>query len=308
MKRFRILLKSAFFLALFYFYCLDLAGAYPLTQNIYKLREGEVESTLTIKKMTLHNEQLKECLKIGVGLVSSVSLFLDVGMLQYYDNADLSKNTISDTSLLLIYHCGSIVEKIPMGLLIELGFGTGPYSMENPQMYPTELGFSTLSAGLYTGYLSEYFHFIVNIFYTMMPQDNSSIYDGITFNFADKETWKMFFGLNPLKEQSMLYYKKFNNDILHIALTLSSQIMYPFVFYLSAESGNRINRKSQKGRGDYPVLFKGYNDTRFLVIAVGSRFFFNEKTYLGIGYLYNCMRDYDYSLKYGYSLEVSSLW
>ena len=304
-----IQIKSAILMALFYVIFIhgNTIVSAPLTPSIYTVNEGMVEGSVSTDYVSAHSSFMKEKIVLNLGVMPKTNLRFTAGWLQIIDNNSLSSSTIGDSSIGIWHSFGSLFNNFILGYYIDIGLATGQNAFNDETKYPTESGFSTVSWGLVGAYTVHNVTFIMAGKYELMPEDSSSVFDGLTFNVADSNTWKRFFGLNPFSKDAMLYYKKFKNDIIAFSLTALYN-GYPVILYMSLSSGNRLNNRPVYGDHNLPILYKGYNDTIFMVVASGARYFFNEKTYFGAFLMYNIIRDYSYAVKYSLGIEVSSLW
>jgi len=302
-------ITSAIIMALFVFVVTiahNQATCRPLTASMYTVDEGSIEGYAGIGLIQTKSAYTKECLNMNTGILPGTDIRFSASMLQG-NIYELSNNTMGDCSIGIWHSFGLIFNTISSGMLIEVGLPTAPDAYYNETTFPTESGFTTFALSFVAAYNNNLITMIFSVCYTLIPQSGESVFEGLSFNVSRSSTWSSLFGLNPFKKGSMIYYKKLSNDIVSFSSTAVYD-MYPVMPYMSFCFGDRINNSPVYGEHGLPVLYKGYNDTLFLVTSWGIRYFFSEKTYIGAGLLYNVLRDYDYSLQYEIGIEASSVW
>lgn len=302
-------ITSAIFLALFVFIVTiahNQALGRPLTPSLYTVDEGSIEGYVGIDLIQTKLAYTKEYLNLNTGVLPVTNIRFSASMLQ--DNIhELSNNTIGDCSIGIWHSFGLIFNTVSSGMLIEVGLPTAPDAYYTETTFPTESGFTTLALRFVAAYTNNSITMIFSGCYMLIPESGESVFEGLSFNVLRFSTWSSLFGLNPFKKDTMLYYKKLSNDIVSFSSTAVYN-MYPVMPYLSFSFGDRINNTPVYGEHGLPVLYKGYNDTIFLVSSLGIRFFFSEKNYIGTGLVYNILRNYDYCLQYAIGIEASSVW
>jgi len=302
-------ITSAIIVALFVFIVTiahNQASGRPLTPSMYTVDEGSIEGYAGIDLIQTKSAYTKECLNMNTGILPGIDIRFSASMLQGNIH-ELSNNTMGDCSIGIWHSFGLIFNTVSSGMVIEVGLPTAPDAYYNETTFPTESGFTTCAVSFVAAYNNNSTTMIFSGSYTLMPQPGQSVFEGLSFNVSRSSTWSSLFGFNPFKKGSMLYYKKLSNDIMSFSLTAVYD-MYPVMPSLSFYFGDRINNSPVYGEHGLPVLYKGYNDTLFLVTSLGIRYFFSEKTYIGTKLLYNVLRDYDYSLQYALGIEASSVW
>ena len=302
-------ITSAIIVALFVFIVTiahNQASGRPLTPSMYTVDEGSIEGYAGIDLIQTKSAYTKECLNMNTGILPGIDIRFSASMLQGNIH-ELSNNTMGDCSIGIWHSFGLIFNTVSSGMVIEVGLPTAPDAYYNETTFPTESGFTTCAVSFVAAYNNNSTTMIFSGSYTLMPQPGQSVFEGLSFNVSRSSTWSSLFGFNPFKKGSMLYYKKLSNDIMSFSLTAVYD-MYPVMPSLSFCFGDRINNSPVYGEHGLPVLYKGYNDTLFLVTSLGIRYFFSEKTYIGTKLLYNVLRDYDYSLQYALGIEASSVW
>ncbi|MEW6526036.1 MAG: hypothetical protein AB1444_05120 [Spirochaetota bacterium] len=302
-------ITSAIIVALFVFMVTisnNQATGRPLTPSMYTVDEGSIEGYLGIDVIQTKSTYSKETMHMQTGIVPGTDIRFSASLLQPTLH-ELSNNTIGDCAIGIWHSFGLLWNTVASGMLIELGLPTAPDAYFNEKTFPTELGFTTFSLHFVAAYNKHAMTLLFSGCYTFIPEPGESVFEGLTFNVTRSSTWSSLFGLNPWKKDSMLYYKKLSDDIGSFSLTFVYEI-YPVIPYVSFCVGDRINNSSVYGEHGLPVLYKGYNDTLFLVISLGVRYFFSEKTYIGSGLVYNALQDYNYSLRYAIGIEVASVW
>jgi len=302
-------ITSAIIVALFVFIVTiahNQASGRPLTPSMYTVDEGSIEGYVGIDLIQTESAYTKECLNMNTGILPGIDIRFSASMLQGNIH-ELSNNTMGDCSIGIWHSFGLIFNTVSSGMVIEVGLPTAPDAYYNETTFPTESGFTTCAVSFVAAYNNNSTTMIFSGSYTLMPQPGQSVFEGLAFNVSRSSTWSSLFGFNPFKKGSMLYYKKLSNDIMSFSLTAVYD-MYPVMPSLSFCFGDRINNSPVYGEHGLPVLYKGYNDTLFLVTSLGIRYFFSEKTYIGTKLLYNVLRDYDYSLQYALGIEASSVW
>lgn len=302
-------ITSAIFLALFVFLVTiahNQALGRPLTPSLYTVDEGSIEGYVGIDLIQTKLAYTKEYLTLNTGVLPGTTIRLSASMLQ--DNIhELSNNTIGDCSIGIWHSFGLIFNTVSSGMLIEVGLPTAPDAYYAETTFPTESGFTTLALHFVAAYNNNSITMIFSGCYMLIPESGESVFEGLSFTVLRFSTWSSLFGLNPFVKGTMLYYKKLSNDIVSFSLTAVYD-GYPVMPYLSLCFGDRINNTPVYGEHGLPVLYKGYNDTFFLVSSLGIRYFFSEKNYIGTGLVYNILRNYDYSLRYTIGIEASSAW
>ncbi len=278
----------------------------PLTPSMYTVDEGSIEGYSGIDIIQTKSTYSKETMQIQTGILPGTDIRFSASLLQASLHT-LSNNTMGDCAVGIWHSFGLLCDTVVSGILIELGLPTAPDAYYNETTMPTESGFTTFSLRFVAAYNKHSLTLLFSGCYTFMPQPGESVFEGLSFNVTRSNTWSSLFGLNPFKKDSMLYYRKLTNDVAYFSLTAVYEI-FPLMPYLSFCVGDRINDSPVYGEHGLPVLYKGYNDTLFLVTSPGVRYFFSEKTYIGIGLVYNALRDYKYSLRYVMEIEASSVW
>lgn len=300
---------SAIIMALFVFMVTissSKATGRPLTPSMYTVGEGSIEGYSGIDVIQTKSTFSKENMHVQTGILPGSDIRFSASLLQSNVH-ELSNNTIGDCAISIWHSFGLLCNIVAGGLLIELGLPTAPDAYYNEKTFPTELGFTTFSLHFVAAYNNHSMTLLFSGCYTFIPEPGESVFEGLSFNVTRSSTWRSLFGLNPLRKDSMLYYRRLKDDIASFSLTAVYE-MFPVIPYLSFCLGDRINNNPVYGEHGLPVLYKGYNDTLFLVTALGVRYFFSEKTYIGTGLVYNVLRDYDYSLHYAVGIEASSVW
>lgn len=278
----------------------------PLTPSMYTVDEGSIEGYAGIDFMQTKSAYIKESLSLNTGILPGTDIRFSASMIQGNVH-ELSDNTMGDSSIGIWHSFGLMFNTVSSGMLIEIGLPTADDAYYNETTFPTESGFTTVALSFVAAYNKNPVTMIFSGCYTLVPQSGESVFKGLSFNVSRSGTWSSVFGLNPFKKGSMLYYKKLSDDIVSFSLT-AVYTMYPVMPYLSFCSGDRINNRPVYGEHGLPVLYKGYNDTFFIVTSLGVRYFFSEKTYIGTGLVYNVLQDYNYSLQYAIGMEASSVW
>ncbi|MGQ9844314.1 MAG: hypothetical protein ACUVRK_12250 [Spirochaetota bacterium] len=302
-------ITSAIFLALFVFLVTishNHVSGRPLTPSLYTVDEGSIEGYVGIDLIKTKLAYTKEYLTLNTGALPGTNIRFSGSMLQSNIH-ELSNNTIGDCSIGIWHSFGLIFNTVSSGMLIEVGLPTAPDAYYTETIFPTESGFTTFALSFVAAYNNNSITMIFSGCYMLVPQSGESIFEGRSFNVLRFSTWSSLFGLNPFKKGTMLYYKKLSNDIVSFSSTAVYN-MYPVMPYLSFSFGDRINNTPVYGKHGLPVLYKGYNDTFFLVSSLGIRYFFSEKNYIGTGLLYNILRNYDYCLQHAIGIEASSVW
>ncbi|MEJ5363041.1 MAG: hypothetical protein WHV26_13360 [Spirochaetota bacterium] len=302
-------ITSAIIVALFVFMVTianSQATGRPLTPSMYTVDEGSIEGYLGMDVIQTKSTYSKETMHMQTGIVPMTDIRFSASLLQP-TLQELSNNTIGDCAIGVWHSFGLLWNTVASGMLIELGLPTAPDAYYNEKTFPTESGFTTFSLHFVAAYNKHSITLLFSGCYTFIPEPGESIFEGLSFNVTRSSTWSSLFGLNPLKKDSMLYYKKLSDDIGSFSITFIYEI-YPMMPYVSFCVGDRINNSPVYGEHGLPVLYKGYNDTLFLVTSLGVRYFFSEKTYIGTGLVYNVLRNYDYSLRYAIGIEASSVW
>lgn len=302
-------ITSAIIVALFLFavtISTKQAACRPLTPSMYTVDEGSIEGYCGIDVIQTRSVYIKENVQIDTGILQGTDLKFSASLLQG-SVKELSNNTVGDCTIGIWHSFGLLFNTFSSGFLMELGLPTAPDAFYNETTFPTESGFTTFSLTLVTAYNKNEITIVVSGCYTLIPKTGESVFDGLSFNVSRSSTWGSAFGLNPFKKDSMLYYKKLSDDVVYFSMSAVYDI-YPVLPYISFCVGDRVNNSTVYGEHNLPVLYRGYNDTVFLVASSGIRYFFSEKTYIGTGVIYNCIRDYAYSLHYAIGIEASSVW
>ncbi|MCX8125169.1 MAG: hypothetical protein N3F66_13555 [Spirochaetes bacterium] len=278
----------------------------PFTPSMYTVGEGSIAGYSSIDFIQTSVAYPKEYVSLHTGIFPGTDLRFSTSMLQG-SFKELSDTTMGDSAIGIWHSFGLLLNALSGGLLVELGLPTAPDAYYNETAFTTELGLTTFSLALIAAFSAKPFTAVFASCYILIPQEGESVFDGLSFNVFHKGTWSSVFGLNPLKKDSMLYYKKLSNDIVYFSSTVVFDV-YPILPFVSLCVGDRINNTPVYGDHGLPVLYKGYNDTLFFVTSLGIRYFFNEKTFIGTGVVYNCIRDCEYSLHYSVNIDVSSVW
>ncbi|MGB4268723.1 MAG: hypothetical protein WBK20_06030 [Spirochaetota bacterium] len=278
----------------------------PLTPSMYTVDEGSIQWYLGIDVIQTKSTYSKENIQVQTGILPGTDIRFSASLLQASLH-ELSNNIMGDCAIGIWHSFGLLCNTVASGMLIELGLPTATEAYYNETTIPTESGFTTFSLRFVAAYNKDSLIMLFSGSYTFMPESGESIFEGLSFNVTRVKTWGSLFGLNPFKKDSMLYYRRLTDDIASFSLTAVYEI-FPVMPYLSFCVGDRINNSPVYGEHGLPVLYKGYNDTLFLVTALGVRYFFSEKTYIGIGLEYNALRDYNYCLRYVIGIEASSVW
>ncbi len=278
----------------------------PLTPSMYTVDEGSIEGYCGIDLIQTNRTHIKEYVHIHTAILPGTDIRFSASMLQV-NSQQLSNTTIGDSTIGIWHSFGLLCNTVLSGIILELVLPAAPDVYYNETTMPAESGITTFSLSFVAAYATHPLTIIFSGCYTLMPKPGESVFEGLSLNILRVSTWKNVFGLNPFKKGSMLYYTKLSDDIVSVALTAVYEI-FPVIPYLSFCLGDRVNNSPVYGEHELPVLYKGYNDTFFLVTSMGIRYFFSEKTFIGTGLLYNVLQNYDYSIQYAISLEASSVW
>jgi hypothetical protein len=113
-----------------------------------------------------------------------------------------------------------------------------------------------------------------NLFYVFRECENENLYETLSFNLSEKETWKTFFGFNPFSRESFFESERLENDYYSLALSLINSHYYPITYF-----GEIYHSRSVSAAGRTGLPIEGDSVNPFF-LSGGVKYLFSSNFFI----------------------------
>lgn len=249
-------------------------NALPLTKTCYTVNENILDFAVFQEIINADKVFRKDVFFLGMGLSAGISA--DVRFELLHNSGFPGKGNIwGDTFAGISFPAGSAIKrKLKFFYYTRFRIPTGPDPGEDVKWANISLGRNELLTGPGVSFKSSGNSlFTLNLFYIFRENENGNLYESFSINPLKKDTWKIFFGLNPFAKGSFFRSENSKNDYCSAAFSFVSSNYYPLVCFGEMYYSHTVRGG---GRGNLPI--EGEKVNPFLLSA-GVKYFVRDNVF-----------------------------